>query len=146
MSKILKSIVGLAIISSSIGLAAAPAHAESKALQCRRLYQGVTTFGQHSASNVPSNNTLADLDQYLASSEKALKALRNQQFNDPKIRGYHQRLLNLFVAVHNSTADIGDHIQARNLDAALADRQRLTKTLPAAGQKLGQEIRIYCGL
>jgi hypothetical protein len=146
MSKILKSIVGLAIITSTIGLAATPAKAESKAAQCKRFDQAMTIFGQQldSIRYDENQSSTANYDRLLSTSKKELKQLQRKQFSDSKIRGFQQRALNTFVNVHNNISNAAD--AADRNDRAGYERiyAQLKPTIQPIRQ-LRKEFDKYCG-
>jgi hypothetical protein len=146
MSKILKSIVGLVIVSASIGLAAAPVRAESKAAQCKRLDQAMTVFGKQflSVKRDPNRNYSENVDRLLSTSERALKQFQAQKFSDPTIRGFQQTTLNVFVNVHNGTINVAEAVERRDRNAAdRAYKQVLADLQPL--QPLGEKYEAYCG-
>jgi hypothetical protein len=120
MSKVLKSIVGLVIISSAIGLAAAPAKAESKAAQCQRFNHAMVDFDRQFAGvhYESGQNPTENVNQILDVSAAALKQLQSRKFSDPKVRGLQQTALNIYVRLHNNMVDMrdgfaqGDHAAA----------------------------------
>jgi hypothetical protein len=146
MSKILKSIVGLAIISSSIGFAATPAKAESKASQCQRFGQAMITFNQQ-FSNVTSqrsSNPAASIYQLVDASGKGLKQLQSRKFDDPKIRGLQQTALNVYVTFHNDMIGVAEAVERRDRVAAIqAYEKMMTAIEPEA--KFRQQYVAYCG-
>jgi hypothetical protein len=146
MSKMLKSIVGLAIISSAIGLAAAPAKAESKAAQCQRFGQSMVTFSrQLAAVQSQSNRDLVpSLDRWLQTSNQGLKRMQSMQFSDPKIRGFQQTALNVYVDLHNTMSGLADALERHDRDGARNAYQGLFTAIQPETQ-LKQDYRAYCG-
>jgi hypothetical protein len=146
MSNVLKSIVGLVVISSAIGFTAAPAHAESKASQCQRFGQAMLTFNQQ-FSNVKSqrsSNPAASINQLIEASGKGLKQLQSRKFDDPKIRGLQQTALNLYVTFHNDMINVAEAVERRDRNAAIqAYNQMMTAIEPEA--KFRQQYGAYCG-
>jgi hypothetical protein len=146
MSKILKSIVGLVIISSTIGLAAAPAKAESKPAQCQRFGQTMIAFTKpiSSISNNRSNNSTANANQLLSVMGTGLKKLQRSQFSDPKIRGFQQSALNLYAGLHDNLATVMDAAERKDQATAInAYQQLLAGIEPEA--RLQKQFVAYCG-
>jgi 16S rRNA C1402 N4-methylase RsmH len=146
MSNILKSIVGLAIIASSIGLAATPAKAESKTAQCKRFDQAMNTFAKPitSISKNRSNNPMADADQMLSVLSTQLKQLQSRQFSDPKIRGFQQSALNIYVDAYNNLANLTDAAERGDQATTINSYQQLlTSIQPEA--RLQKQFVAYCG-
>jgi hypothetical protein len=146
MSNILKSIVGLAIISSAIGLAATPAQAESKTSQCKRFDQAMVKFSQPitSIAKNRSNNAMADADKMLAATAAGLKQLQSRQFSDPKIRGFQQSALNIYVDLHNNLARLADAAEKGDQATTInAYKQLLTGIEPEV--RLQKQFVAYCG-
>jgi hypothetical protein len=147
MSKILKSIVGLVIISSTIGLAAAPAKAESKPAQCQRFGQALVTFSQQlksAAQRDPNQSYSANMDRLLSGSEQALKQLQSRKFSDPKIRGFQQNTLNIMTRFHNNIIDASKMAERhdrpatdRAVNKMMADLQPL--------EQMAKQANPYCG-
>jgi hypothetical protein len=146
MSKILKSIVGLAIITSTIGLAATPAQAESKAAQCKRFDQTMITFTQQldSAKFDRSQNPSAFFKRWLSTSEKGLKQLQSKQFSNPKIRGFQQTALNIFVDVHNNVIGGAEAFDKRDR-AAFENSYQQVSAASKPVIKLRRQFDAYCG-
>jgi hypothetical protein len=146
MSKMLKSIVGLVIVGATIGLAAAPAKAESKIAQCKRFDQAMTVFNQQFSSKQETigQSRTAKLDLLLNNSEKALKQLQSRQFSDPKIRSFQQSALNVFVQFHNDMADATNAIDRQNRPAAETAFKRMLLAENRLKQ-LDQRFHGYCG-
>jgi hypothetical protein len=146
MSNILKSIVGLAMITSTIGLAATPAQAESKAAQCKRFNQAMTTFAKP-ITNIARNrsdNPQADADQMLGVLGTGLKQLQSRQFSDPKIRGFQQTALNMYVDLYNNLANLTDAAERGDRATTIsAYQQLLTVVEPEA--RLQKQYVAYCG-
>jgi hypothetical protein len=146
MSKVFKSIVGLAIITSSIGLAATPAKAESKPAQCQRFGQALSALSQHlvSARRNPNLSRDANTDRLLVASEKGLKQLQSRQFSDPKIRGFQQTTLNTMTRFHNNIITLVE-VSERN-DRPAVDRalQQLSTSLKPL-DSLSKQVDAYCG-
>jgi hypothetical protein len=146
MSTILKSIVGLAIISSAIGLAASPAQAESKVAQCKRFDQAMNTFSKPIAALRAnrSNNPKADGDRLLKIMSTELKKLQRHQFSDPKIRGFQQSALNIYVKLHDDFADLADAAEKGDqATAKQAYQQLFTAIKPST--TLYNQFTSYCG-
>jgi hypothetical protein len=146
MSKILKSIVGLAIISSSLAFAATPAQAESKAAQCQRFNQTMNAFAKpiSAAYKQRGSNDQANADRLLSVLSTQLKQLQNRQFSDPKIRGFQQSALNIYVGLHNNLADVVDAADRGDRAAAIsAYQQLLTGVEPEV--RLQKQFVAYCG-
>jgi hypothetical protein len=144
MSKVFKSIVGFAIISSAIGLTAVPAKAESKVSQCQRFDQSMTTF-MHQLDNADHHQPPSVyLNSLLSSSEKELKQLQSRQFSDPKIRGFQQKALNTLVAFHNNVinaADAVDRHDRAGFDSAFNQVRSSVQPI----KSLRKEFDNYCG-
>jgi spore coat protein CotF len=141
MSKILKSIVGLAIITSTIGLAATPAQAESKAAQCKRFDKAMVALtNPHSLINNPSNNAVS-VDQFLGVMSTGLKKLQRSQFSDPKIRGFQQSALNIYADLHDNLISM---MEAKDQATAVSASQQLSSTIEPEA-KLKQQFVAYCG-
>jgi hypothetical protein len=146
MSKVIKSIVGLCLISASIGLAASPAKAESKAAQCKRFDQAMTVFGNQflSVKRGPNRDYSEHVDRLLSTSERALKQFQAQKFSDPTMRGFQQTTLNVFVTVHNDTITVVEAVERRDRNATdRAYKQVLADLQPL--QPLGKKYEAYCG-
>jgi hypothetical protein len=145
MSKILKSIVGLAIITSSIGFAATPAKAESKAAQCQRFSQTMVVFTKSiAATENRGNDNIANADQLLNVMATGLKKLQRTQFSDPKIRSFQQSALNIYAGLHDNLANVVDAAEKGDRATAInAYQQLLTSVEPEA--RLRQQFRAYCG-
>jgi hypothetical protein len=145
MSKILKSIVGLAIISTTIGLAATPAKAESKTAQCKRFDQAMNTFAAPiSRIGKSRSNGTAHADQALQVLSTQLKQLQSRQFSDPKIRGFQQSALNIYVEAYNNLASVTDAAERGDRATAISSYQQLlTNAEPEA--RLQKQFVAYCG-
>jgi hypothetical protein len=146
MSKILNGLVGLLIISSSIGLAATPAHAESKAAQCQRFNQASRSFGKQLSSiqRDPNQNYSANVDRLLSSSETGLKQFQAQQFSDPKIRGFQQSTLNIMVQFHNDMITTAEAVERNDHAAFARDYKQMMSALQPLKQ-LSKQYESYCG-
>ncbi len=146
MSNILKSIVGLVIIGATIGLAATPAKAESKTAQCKRFDQAMNTFAKpitHIGKN-RSNNAMTDIDQILRVLSPQLKQLQSRQFSDPKIRGFQQSALNIYVDAYNDLANIADAAEKGDRATAVNAYQQLVTSIQPEAQ-LQKQFVAYCG-
>jgi hypothetical protein len=145
MSKMLKSIVGLAIISSVIGLAATPAKAESKAAQCKRFDQAMIAFTKPLVNtSVERSNPVENADRLLKLSSSGLKQLQSHQFSDPKVRGFQQTALNIYVKLHNDLASLADAAEKGDRTTANQSYQGLFTAIQPETQ-LKQDYRAYCG-
>jgi hypothetical protein len=146
MSKILKSIVGLVIIGSSLAFAAAPAKAESKPAQCQRFKQAIVTLNRQLAKGKydKSQSYLANVDRYLSTAEPSLKQLQSRQFSDARIRGLQQATLDLHVKLYNDIANIGDAVEQRDKAAAQSAFQQLITAADSANG-INRQIAAYCG-
>ncbi len=137
MSKVLKSIVGLAIITSTIVLAATPAKAESKLAQCQRFDQAMTLLRQQiNRIEYDQNQTSrANYNRLLGTSKKRLKQFQRHQFSDLKIRSFQQRTVNTWVNVHKNissaadAADRDDRVSYEDLYVQLMPTIQLIRTL-----------------
>jgi hypothetical protein len=146
MSRIFKSIVGLVIISSAIGIAAAPAHAESKPAQCQRFKQAIGAFNQqiYQAHANRSQNSIANIDRMLKVTENGLKQLQKKQFGDPKIRGFQQSALDIHVKLHNDLASIGDAVERGDQSSAKSIYVEMLTTIHSA-HEVDKQVVSYCG-
>jgi hypothetical protein len=146
MSKILKSIVGLAIITSSIGLAATPAKAESKAAQCKRFDQTMNAFAKPitSIAKNRSNNPQADADRMISVIGTGLKKLQGSKFSDPKIRGFQQTALNIYVDLHNNLANVADAAERGDRATTITAYQQLVAGVEPEA-RLQKQFVAYCG-
>ncbi len=146
MSKILKSIVGLAIITSAIGLTATPAQAESKAAQCKRFDQAGRVFGQrlYSLRRDPNQNYTANIDRLISNSETGLKQFQAQKFSDPKIRGFQQSTLNIMVQFHNDMITTAESVERRDRAAFTGNYKQMMSALQPLKQ-LSKQYEAYCG-
>jgi hypothetical protein len=144
MSTILKSIVGLAIISSTIGFAATPVKAESKAAQCNRFVQAMSVFKQQlRKGDDPRKSRIEKINHLLKNSEIAIKQLQGRQFSDAKLRGFQQAELNVFIKLHNimssgaDAIDRGDSVADKNTSKQLV-------AVAAAGREVSKRADAYC--
>jgi hypothetical protein len=146
MSNILKSIVGLAIITSTIGLAAAPAKAESKAAQCKRFDQAVSSFNKQFSNfkRDPNQPYSANADRFLSNSESAIKRFQAQQFTDPKIRSFQQSTLNSFVQLHNGMVSRAEAGEKHDRQSYIAASQQIEQDVKQLGP-LSRKVESYCG-
>jgi hypothetical protein len=144
MSKILKSIVGLAIIGSSLAFAATPAKAESKVAQCRRFGQAVATFGNQLPDVKRDQDYSSQMSQWLSASEAGLKQLQSQKFTDPKIRSFQQSTLNVFVQTHNDMISLVESAERRDRSGYMVAAKQIDQDLKAF-KPLGKSINAYCG-
>jgi gas vesicle protein len=146
MSKIFKSIVGLAIIGSSLAFAAAPAKAESKPAQCQRFKQAIVTLNRQisSAKSNSSSNSVENLDRLLNATATGLKQFQNRQFSDPKIRGFQQSALDIHVKLHDDVTNLADAIEGGNQSAAEQIFGQFATAVSAAN-KVDKQIAAYCG-
>jgi hypothetical protein len=144
MSKILKSIVGLVVVGAAIGLAAAPAKAESKAAQCKRLERSIVAFGRQLPDMKPNQNYSSHMSQWLAASETGLKQLQSQKFSDPKIRSFQQSTLNVFVQAHNSMIGLVESVERRDRSGYTVAANQISEDLKPL-KPLGQRVEAYCG-
>ncbi len=146
MSKVLKSIAGLVIIISAIGLTATSAKAESKAAQCKRFDQAGRVFGQRLSSvrRDPNKNYSANIDRWISSSETGLKQFQAQKFSDPKIRGFQQSTLNIMVQFHNDMITTAESIERRDRAAFTGNYKQMMSALQPLKQ-LNQQYEAYCG-
>jgi hypothetical protein len=141
MSKVFKSIVGLVVVGAAIGLAAAPAKAESKAAQCKRFRQSVRTFSQQLPDMKPNENYNDHMSQWLDASEAGLKQLQSQKFTDPKIRSFHQTTVYVLVRSHNYMRGTVKSVEHRGRSSYLVEPKQNVKVLSS----LGESIEAYCG-
>jgi hypothetical protein len=146
MSKILNGLVGLVIIGGAIGIAAAPAHAESKAAQCQRFKQANLIFAKQLASikRDPNQGYSANADRYLSASEAGLKQFQMQQFSDPKIRGFQQGALNLYVQAHNNMISLFEARERHDRPGTTSAYNQLIADLQPIGP-LDKQAVAYCG-
>jgi hypothetical protein len=144
MFKIFKSIVGLAIVGATVGLAATPAKAESKTAQCVRLGQAVSTFGKQLPHMQPGQSRSSNIARYLNASEAGLKKMQAQKFSDPKIRRFQQSVLNIFVQAHNDMISLVEAGERRDRPAFINASNRIDQDL-AALNPLGNQVEAYCG-
>jgi hypothetical protein len=147
MSKIFKSIVGLVIIGAAIGLAAAPAKAESKTAQCQRFKQATTVFGNQYSKikRDPNQSYSANMDRFLSNSENALKRFQVQQFSDPKIRGFQQGTLDIMVRFHNDLIDIAEAAERRDSQGYASAYTKMLSGLQLSGNQVEKQYKAYCG-
>jgi hypothetical protein len=145
MSKIFKSIVGLVIVGAAIGLAAAPAKAESKAAQCKRFEQVGQTFNKQflGVKRDPNRNYSENINRLVNTSEKALKQFQAQKFSDPKIRGFQQTSLNVFVRFHNGMITTAEAYERNDRPAADRAYKQMMSELEAL-RPLGKQYDAYC--
>jgi hypothetical protein len=145
MSKILKSIVGLAIITSTIGLAATPAQAESKTSQCQRFNQAMLDFDRQftGVQYESGQNSTENVENLLNISETALKQLQNRKFNDPKVRALQQKALNIYGRLHNDMVDMRNGFAQGNHAAAVQGHKQYTTDLKSRSS-LKQQFAAYC--
>jgi membrane-bound lytic murein transglycosylase len=145
MSKILKSIVGLAIISSTIGLAAAPAQAESKTSQCQRFEQAMNQLSQQiNRIEYDQNQTSrVNYSRLLGTSKKRLKQFQRNQFSDLKIRSFQQRTVNTWVNVHKNISSAADGVDR---DDRVSYEDLYVQLMPAIQliRTLRQDFGNYC--
>jgi hypothetical protein len=147
MSKILKSIVGLAIITSSIGLTATPAKAESKPAQCKRFKQSIAAFNRqiHNAVAHNTKDPIDNINRRLSVNESGLRQLQAKQFSDPKIRSFQQSALNIHVRFHNDLASLGDAIENGDRAAARSIYKEMMTTAIGSSDAVDRQIVSYCG-
>jgi hypothetical protein len=146
MSKILNGLVGLVIIGGAISFAATPAHAESKAAQCQRFKQANVIFAKQLASIKRDANQgySANTDRYLSVSEAGLRQFQMQQFSDPKIRGFQQGALNLYVQAHNNTISLFEARERHDRPAFNSAYKQMLADLQPIGP-LDKQAVAYCG-
>ncbi len=146
MSKVLKSIVGLVIVGATIGLAAAPAKAESKAAQCKRFDQAVSSFNKQFSNfkRDPNQPYSANADRFLSNSESAIKRFQAQQFTDPKIRSFQQSTLNSFVQLHNGMVSRAEAGEKHDRQSYTAASQQIEQDVKQLGP-LSRKVESYCG-
>jgi hypothetical protein len=148
MSKVLKSIVGLCLISASIGFIASPAQAkaESKVAQCKRFDRAMNTFSQPivALQSSRTSNPKADGDRLLTVLSTELKKLQRHQFSDPKIRGFQQSALNIYVKLHDDFADLADAAERGDQATAKQSYQQLFTAIKPS-ETLYKQFTAYCG-
>jgi hypothetical protein len=143
MSKMLKSIVGLVIVSASIGLTASPVKAESKLAQCKRLQDSIKTFARQLKMPHEQSHT-AYLNQWLRNSETGLKQLQAKQFSDPKIRGMQQASLDLLVQLHNDTITTVEAVERRDRAAYNQAYQQMDANFKTSTNRVEKQFATYC--
>jgi hypothetical protein len=146
MSKIRNGLMGLVVMGAAVGLAATPAQAESKVAQCKRFDQAMNSFSQPITSlrANPSSNPKADGDRLLKIMSTELKKLLRHQFSDPKIRGFQQSALNIYVKLHDDFADLADAAERGDQATAKQSYQQLFTAIKPS-ETLYKQFTAYCG-
>ncbi len=144
MSKVLKSIVSLAIIGSSLAFAAAPAKAESKVAQCKRLNHSLIKYANQLPEMKRVRDYSSDMSQWLNASEAGLKQLQSQKFTDPKIRSFQQSTLNVLVQAHNDMIGLVESVERRDRSGYLVAAKQIDTDMKALST-VGKKIESYCG-
>jgi hypothetical protein len=147
MSKILKSIAGILIISTSINLAATPATAESKTSQCKRFHQANVALSNqipHASSENVDQNRRAEAERISLGLKTGLKAFKLKKLSDPKIRSFQQATLKTLVQFDNDLMKFIESTEHEGLAEMSQKARKMKMNIPAL-ESIGDQTNAYCG-
>jgi hypothetical protein len=73
-----------------------------------------------------------------------LKQLQSRQFNDPKIRGFQQSALNIYVDLYNNLASVTDAAERGDRATTISSYHKLLAGSQPEAQ-LQKQFVAYCG-
>jgi hypothetical protein len=127
-------------------LIAAPALAESKVSQCKRLamadHKLETQF--RTLIQQKGGDPVAQVERMLKLIETGAKQTRTMRFEDTTVGGFQQRVAGLYEQVHDDLVDVYDAAVRQDKAAMQQAQQKLNKR-KADSNVLDQQFKQYCG-
>jgi hypothetical protein len=131
---------------AAILLATAPALAESKVSQCKRLamYDQKANVQSRSLAQQQGGDPVEQFGRILKFLENTAKQTRAMQFQDVALKGFQQQMAEIYEQGHDDLVDVYDGAVHRDKAAVQQGFQKLTVHQGEA-KALTKQVNQYCG-